>query len=252
VNNQPARETCPLDLSYPDPAPVRLDLASITHRGRRIRRRQRLAVAAAAVAACAALASVAAGVRGATFHWSGAASQHVPSRPLTPIDTRVATQPPVTGKLTLLSTWPRHWTTVAWATAHGDVCWASYRTPAQGMPDDYQCPGWTPADIPSANGPGLSPLLPGIAPEVQGLGNLVDFVGLVTPRASKVTLSLFGRPYIAGVVPVPMGGGHTVGVYMFWGKVPASAQGIYTSNDLSNAVAYDQAGRVVARRKHGL
>ena len=252
MNTQPAPETCPLDLSYPDPDPVRLDLAAITHRGGRIRRRQRLTAVAAAVAACAAVASVAVGVRGATFHWFGATSQHVASRPLTPIDTRVAAQPPVTGKLTLLSTWPRNWTTVAWATAHGDVCWATYRTPTQGTVGDYQCPGWTPADVPAAHRPGLSPLLPGIAPEVQGLGNLADFVGLVTPRASKVTLWFFGRPYIAGVVPVPMGGGRTVGVYMFWGQVPASANGIYRSNDLRNAVAYDSAGRVVARREHGL
>ena len=66
---QPARETCPVDLHYPEPAATDLDLPAIVGRGRRIRRRQRLGKAAAAAAACVAIASIAVGLRGTTVGW---------------------------------------------------------------------------------------------------------------------------------------------------------------------------------------
>ena len=109
----PARETCPVDLHYPERAAADLDLPAIVGQGRRIRRRHRLAKAGAAIVACAAAASVVAGLRGATFDW-------FPSRPVSPasradtlIDSFVVLHPPVGGKLTLLSDWPAGWTTVA-------------------------------------------------------------------------------------------------------------------------------------------
>ena len=75
--------------------------------------------------------------------------------------------------------------------------------------------------------------------------------GLVTPRAARVIVTFFGRRFSAGVVPVPMSGGKTIGVYMIWLAVPASASG-YGSGDVGGAIAYDRAGHIVARHGPGL
>ena len=61
-------------------------------------------------------------------------------------------------------------------------------------------------------------------------------------------MTFFGRRFSAGVVPVPMGGGKTIGVYMIWLGVPASANG-YGIGDVGGVVATDRTGHIVAR--HG-
>ena len=242
---QPARETCPVDLHYPEPAATDLDLPAIVGRGRRIRRRQRLGKAAAAAAACVAIASIAVGLRGTTVGWFPGHSTAPAGRAGTPIDSFIAIHPPVGGKLTLLSNWPAGWTSVAWATPDGQVCWVTYRT-APGGYADQQC--WWPADVPARGSGGFGPLLP--TAELFPVRRVAEF-GLVTPRASRVTLTFFGRRFSAGVVPVPMAGGRTIGVYMIWLAVPASASG-YGGDDVGGAVAYDGAGHVVARHGPGL
>jgi hypothetical protein len=63
-----------------------------------------------------------------------------------------------------------------------------------------------------------------------------------------VTLTFFGHSFSAAVVPVPLGKGRTVGVYLIWLRVPSSASG-YGSGDVDGATGYDAAGRIVAR--HG-
>jgi hypothetical protein len=82
-------------------------------------------------------------------------------------------------------------------------------------------------------------------------GHRVAAFGLVTPRATRVTVTFSGRRFSAGVVPVPMATGKTAGVYMIWLAVPASANG-YGSGDVGGAVAYDRAGHIVARHGPGL
>jgi hypothetical protein len=64
-----------------------------------------------------------------------------------PIDAQVAEDPPANGKLTLISSWPRRWTTVAWATRRGDVCWATFRTPMQGATENVDCPEWDRSEV---------------------------------------------------------------------------------------------------------
>jgi hypothetical protein len=239
---------CPLDLKYAEPAPVALDLAAIVGRGRVIGRWRRAAQAVAAVAACAALASIGIGLDQASFTWFPA-STAAPSGPAAlPIDASVALNPPVGGKLTLVSSWPAHWTTVAWGTRTGQVCWASYRTPALEGTWGSECQGGA---LPGEGGKGLSGLQPGIEPLAPSDGPIPE-IGLVTPRATRVTVTFFGRVYSAGVVPVPMAGGKTVGVYLVWMRMPAGAHGSYTSVDFGGEVAYDQAGHVVARQGPGM
>lgn len=240
---QPAHETCPVDLHYPEPAAADLDLPAIVGRGRRIRRRQRLGKAAAAAVACVAAASIALGLRGTTLTWFPGRPASPAGRAVTPIDSLIAIHPPVGGKLTLLSRWPKGWTTVAWATRDGQVCWLTY--PARGGVPDQNC--WQPADVPGRGGAGFGPLMPTVAP--YPVRRVAEF-GLVTPRADRVALTFFGHRFSAGVVPVPMAGGKTVGVYMIWLAVPASASG-YGSGDFGGAVAYDRAGHVVARHGPG-
>jgi hypothetical protein len=247
MNPLPADQTCPVDLNFTEPHPAQLDLASIVGRGKTIRRRRRIANAGAAVVACAAVASIVVGVRGASFHLSPPATTSPPGVAAKPIDAQVAADPPVTGKLTLLSSSPAGSTTVTWATRRGEVCWATYRTPASGGTGDFQCPGWSGTEIPGPGRPGLSDLQFTPDPFLEN-GTLVPAFGLATPRATRVTVTFFGHSFSAKVVPVPLGGGKTVGVYLIWLRVPPSASG-YGSSDLGGATAYDAAGRVVAR--HG-
>jgi hypothetical protein len=242
---QPARETCPVDLHYPEPAAADLDLPAIVGRGRRIRRRQRLGKAAAAVAACVAVASIAVGLRGTTFTWFPGHSVSPAGRAVTPIDSLIAIHPPVGGKLTLLSNRPAGWTSVAWATRDGQVCWVTYPAARSGIPDQ-NC--WQPGDVPGRGHGAFGPLMPTV--EQYHVRRVAAF-GLVTSHAARVTVTFFGRPFSAGVVPVPMAGGKTVGVYMIWLAVPASASG-YGMGDVGGAAAYDRAGHVVARQGPGL
>src|SRR5689334_7191676 len=122
MNPLPADRTCPVDLDFTEPHPAELDVGVIVRRGRTIRRRRRIASAGAAVVACAAAASIVVGVRGASFRWFAPPATSAPAIPAKPIDAQVAENPPVNGKLTLLSNFPPHWTTVTWATRQGDVC----------------------------------------------------------------------------------------------------------------------------------
>jgi hypothetical protein len=242
---QPARETCPVDLHYPEPAAADLDLAAVVGRGRGIRRRQRLGKAAAAIVACVAVASIAVGLRGTAFAWFPGHSES-PARPaVTPIDSYIALHPPVGGKLTLLSNRPAGWTTVAWAARNGQVCWVTYHTAPGGVSDE-NC--WQPAEVPGRGRPAFGPLMP--TAELYPVHRVAAF-GLVTPRATRVSVTFFGHPFSAGVVPVPMPGGRTVGVYMIWLAVPTSANG-YGSGDVGGAVAYDRAGHIVGRHGPGL
>jgi len=247
MNPLPADRTCPVDLDFTEPHPAQLDMNSIVRRGTTIRRRRRFASAGAAIVTCAAAVSIVVGVRGASFHWSPPPATSPASTAPESIDAQVAQDPPVTGKLTLLSNSPRPWTTVTWATRRGEVCWASYRTSMPDATGDYQCPGWSAADIPGPGRPALS--VPDFSPFLsQADSSLVPAFGLVTPQATRVTVTFFGHSFSAKVVPVPLGHGKTVGVYLIWLRVPASASG-YGTSDLSAATGYNAAGRIVAR--HG-
>lgn len=250
MNPLPADQTCPVDLDFTEPHPAQLDLTSIVGRGKSIRRRRRVANAGAAVVVCAAAASVVVGVRGASFHLSPPAAASPPGVAAKPIDAQVAADPPVTGKLTLLSNFPAGSATVAWATRQGEVCWATYRTPGTGETEDFQCPGWSGTEIPGPGRPGLSDLQFSTGSFGGSSTTLEPAFGLAAPRATRVTVTFFGRSFSAKVVPVPLGGGKTVGVYLVWLRVPASASG-YGTSDLGRSTAYDAAGHIVAQHGPG-
>ena len=249
-------ETCPVNLHYAEPEPVRLDLTSIIGRGERVRRRRRLARAGTAILACAVLAGTLVVTRGGPATWFPGHSRPAASASGSPIAALVAAHPPVGGKPTLLSRWPRNWTTVAWATWQGDVCWATARIPMHGATEENSCPGWTRADIPGPGRQGLSPLLPGILPQEDGVtdgrpgggGNRVPEFGLVSPRAVRVVLTFLGHTFTARVVYVPVRGGSTIGAFMVWFTLPRGVSS-YTGADITREIAYDAAGHIVAR--HG-
>ena len=141
---------------------------------------------------------------------------------------------------------------MAWATRGGEVCWATYRGQARGGDWEFECPEWSRSDVAAAGRGGLSWLMPGTLPFPAGRhGDLVPEVGLVTPQAARVTVTFFGREFSAGVVPVPLGGGATVGAYLIWLRLPPGVSG-YGSSDTGPAVAYDATGRVVARHGPGV
>jgi len=239
---------CPVNLDYPEAGFRSVDLGSIRVRSRQIRRRRAAGHAAAVLVAGAAVVGALTGARGYTLGWFPPPAAGPPAgRPAVPIDALVASDPPADGQLTLISTWPRHWTTVAWATRGGAVCLATYRTPMRGGTFDFNCPAWSPADVPGEGARGLSPLLPGIFPDAAG-GRLVPENGLATPRADRVTVTFLGKDFSAKVIPVPLQGGKTVGVFVVWIRLPPGLNS-YGSSQFTGEIAYSPGGRIVAR--HG-
>lgn len=237
---------CPVDLHYADPQPRNLDLAAIVGHGRRIRRRRRLAQFGAILAACVAVGSVIAGSRGFTIRMFPSQSGLASTASAAPIDAQVAQDPPANGTLTLISTWPRHWTTVAWATRRGEVCWASFRTPMQGATEEVECPGWPHSEVPDSRGIGFSSLFPDVAlasSSAPGRATAWPILGLTKPQAVRVVLTAFGKDVSVSVVPVPIGDGKTVGVFLAWIRAPG---GSFSTSDITTETAYDQSGRSIA------
>jgi len=245
MSQWPGDQECPVDLHYPEPQPRQLDVGLIVGRGRRIRRRRAMTRVAAGLVACAAIASVITGVRGFTISFFARPSGPAASGSATPIDALVAGDPPWNGKLMLVSAWPRHWATVAWATRAGAVCWAAYRTPMLGATEEFECPQWAAPQVPGEGKPALSPLVPAIFPTAPD-GSLVPWAGLVTARAARVTVTFFGREFSAKVIPVPLRDGQDTGIFVVWLRLPAGTSS-YGSNRITGEIAYDHAGHVVAR-----
>ena len=239
---QPGR-VCPVDLHYPDPQPPSLDMAAIVGRGRRIRHRRRLAQLGAVLAACVTAASVIVGAHGFTIRVFPGRSVPAAAPGAAPIDAQVAEDPPANGKLTLISSWPRQWTTVAWATRNSQVCWATFRTPGQGATENVDCPAWSRSEVPGREGAAFSALVPDVALALAGSGTGWPVLGLTSPQAVRVVITAFGKDVSANVVPVPIGAGKTVGVFLAWISVPGHS---FASSDVTGVAAYDQSGRIIA------
>ena len=239
---QPGR-ACPVDLHYPDPQPPNLDLAAITGRGRRIRHRRRLTWLGAVLAACVAAGSVITGARGFSISLLPSQSGPATAPSAAPVDAQVAEDPPANGKLTLISSWPGHWTTVAWATRDGEVCWATFRSPSQGASQSVGCPAWPRSQVPGSGGAAFSALVPDVALASSVPGNTWPVLGLTSPQAVRVVLAAFGKDVSANVVPVPVSAGKAVGVFLAWITVPGNT---FSSTDVTSEVAYDQSGRIIA------
>lgn len=240
---QPGR-ACPVDLNYLDPQPPDLDLAAIIGQGRRIRHRRRLTQLGSVLAACTAVVSVIAGGRGFAISMFPSPSGPAAAPSAAPIDAQVAEDPPANGKLTLISNLPQHWTSVAWATRGGEVCFATFRTPMQGATDEVECP-WSRSEVPGSAGVAFGALFPSVTLASSSVpGNAWPLFGLTSPRAVRVVLTAFGKEVSAGVVPVPINAGKNVGVFLVW--IPAPL-GEFTTSDVTSETAYDQSGHIIAR-----
>jgi hypothetical protein len=239
---QPSR-ACPVDLHYPEPQPPDLDLAAIIGHGRRIRRRHRLTQLGAVLAACVAVGSVIVGARGFAISIFPNPSGPAAAPSAAPIDAQVAEDPPANGQLTLISSWPAHWTTVAWATRRDEVCWATFRTPMQGGTAEVDCPAWSGSEVPGSGGTAPSALVPDVSLASSGTGNAWPVLGLTTPQAVRVVLTAYGKNVSASVVPVPIGAGKTVGVFLAWITAPGNG---FSSGDVTSEVAYDRSGHIIA------
>jgi hypothetical protein len=233
-------------LDYIDPEPPYLDLAAIVDRGRRIRRKRRLTQAGAVLAACVAVVSVFVGARGFTISMFPSQTGPAAAPNSAPIDAQVAGDPPANGKLTLISNFPPHWTTVAWATRSGEVCYATFRTPVQGTDDEVECPAWPRSDVPGSRGITFSWLLPSVTlagPSGPGSGTAWPVLGLTIPQAVRVVFTAYGKDISATVVPVPVGAGKTVGVFLAWIRTPG---GGFSTSAITSETAYDQSGHIIA------
>jgi hypothetical protein len=242
---EPGR-SCPVDLHYPDPQPPNLDLAAIIGSGRRIRRRRRLTQFGAVLAACLAVGSVIAGTRGFTISMFPSQSGPASTPSAAPVDAQIAEDPPANGKLTLISSWSRQWTTVAWATRRGEVCWATFRTSMQGATEQVECPAWPLSEVPGSRGMAFSSLFPDVAlasSSAPGKATAWPILGLTKPQAVRVVLTAFGKDVSVSVVPVPIGDGKTVGVFLAWIRAPG---GSFSTSDITNETAYDQSGHSIA------
>jgi hypothetical protein len=242
---EPGR-ACPVDLHYAEPQPRSLDLAAIIGHGKRIRRRRRLTQFGAVVAACVAVGSVIAGSRGFTISMFPSQSGLASATSAAPIDAQVAQDPPANGRLTLISTWPRHWTTVAWATRRGEVCWATFRNPMRGAAEQVECPAWPRSEMPGSKGIAFSSLFPDVAlasSSAPGSTTAWPILGLTNPQAVRVVLTAFGKDVTVSVVPVPIADGKSVGVFLAWIRAPG---GSFSTSDITNETAYNQNGQSIA------
>jgi hypothetical protein len=237
---------CPVDLHYPEPDVPNLDLAAIVRHGTRIRRRRWLAGAGAVLAACVAAGTVIAGAHDFTAGVFPAQSATSAAPGAAPIDAQVAEDPPVNGRLTLISSWPAHWTTVAWATRDGDVCFATFRTPIQGVTGDVECPAWDRSAVLRSRSGALNSLYPDVAPMVSSV-HAFPVLGLTSPQAVRVVLAAFGKDIGAHVVPVATGPGETVGVFLAWIRAPGDN---FDTNEVTSEAAYDRSGHVIARASY--
>jgi len=235
----PADQACPVDLDYPDAEPPRLDLPAIIRRGRRARR-GRWARACAAVAACA----VAAGLIFTVLPPAGPPA-NVPGTSLNnpELQQQLALNPPA-GQPVKLSSLPG-WATIAWATRHGSVCWATEPVPGRHDQGDSDC--WTRPDIPG-EGHWLNLPTTSVAPHL-GSANLAPWYGLAPPAASRVVLTFFGRTFTARPVRLPLPGGRTVSVFLVLTLVPGDGNAHWAASDISREVAYNRSGQIVA--SHG-
>lgn len=243
----PQPGACPVDLHYLDPQPPNLDVSAIIGQGGRIRRRRRLTQVGALLAACVATGSVIVGARGFTITMFPSQSGPAAAPNAAPIDAYVAEDPPANGKLTLISSWPRHWSTVAWATRRGDVCWATFRNPMQGATEGVECPAWSRSEVPNIRGIAFSSLLPDVAlasSSGPGRGTAWPFLGLTSPQAVRVVLTAFGKDVSATVVSVRTSAGETVGIFLAWIRAPGNS---LSGNYVTSETAYDQSGHVIAR-----
>lgn len=155
----------------------------------------------------------------------------------------MAEDPPANGKLTLISGSPAHWTTVAWVTRRGEVCWATFRTPMLGATEEVECPAWSRSEVPGSRSTAFSMPFPDVALATSA-GNAWPVLGLTSPRAVRVVLTAFGKNVSASVVPVPAGAGKTVGVFLAWINTPG---GSFDSTDVTSEAAYNQNGQLIAR-----
>jgi len=257
--SMPADASCPVDLHYAEPEPVRLDLTAILAGGRRLRRQRRLARAAAVVVACAIIAGAVPLARVVSSGLTTPAHPGALARPgpgVSQIDGMLAVYPPVGGRATVLSQWPGHWTGYAWAIRNGDVCWAFVPAPAQTGSGQEYCPA-TGSGFMAGSG-SLQLSVSGVDPYGQpvyrtpGRSGLSYYpvAGLVPARASRVVLTIYGRTFPAAVARVPLPGRRGIGAFLAWIHPPAGA-GVHGlgGSFVTREVAYDAGGHVVAR--HG-
>ncbi len=111
--------------------------------------------------------------------------------------------------------------------------------------------GFTIRTFPSQSGPAAAPsaapidaqLIPDVALASSVPGTAWPVLGLTSPQAVRVVLTAFGKDVTANVVPVPITAGKTVGVFLAWIRAPGHS---FSSTDVTNEVAYDQSGHIIA------
>jgi hypothetical protein len=240
-------QTCPLNLDYADDQLISLDLTAVRGEGVRIRRRRRVG----GVAATAVL-----GLGLATGVYAARPSTQVsPSTgtDLTPI-AALLHEYPARETPAVVSTWPDHWTTVAWATGDNQYCYAAYRLPAAGTNPQSQCEsidGDLNADENAGANVGMP--LPVMAPmentqTYNRPGNALElhpFVGVTRGGVARVAMTAPGGTVTADVTPMTTENGLQIGVYQIWFTWPG---GGWNSTDIQSVVAYAADGTVVTRQ----
>ncbi|MFL6115225.1 MAG: hypothetical protein ACJ786_28335 [Catenulispora sp.] len=240
-------QACPLDLDYEDTLPVGLSVAAIEREGVRIRRRRRVGATAAALAVGLGIATGVATLR-----------PSIPASPAAGTDLKAISQilaqnPPMATPV-VISTWPSHWTTVGWATANGQYCSASFRTPAAGTFPQSRCES-NDGDL-GADGhvgdtvgmplPAMAPMedkqtynRPGKAP------NLHAFIGVTRAGVARVEMTAYGQSFTADTIQVTAANGTQIGIYQIWFATPTGA---WNSTDIQAVVAYDAHGIALTRQ----
>jgi hypothetical protein len=224
-----------------DQPSVGLDLAAINHEGTRIRRRRRIAGSGAAAA-----------IGLGAFAGVVALRASTPAAPtggtdLKPISQILARNPPLADPV-VISKWPDHWTTVGWAAADGQFCYAAFRTPAAGTFAQSAC-----ESIDGDLGAVVGMPLPAMAPmeEVQThhrpghTPDLYPFVGLVRGDIARVAFTAYGQTFTADTTSLTTRDGVRTGIFQVWIAPPG---GSWNSTDIQSVTAYRPDSTVAAQQ----
>jgi hypothetical protein len=239
-------QTCPVRLDYPDEQPVSLDVTAIRTAGTRVRRRRRLAATATAGILTLAVAAGATILRPSSDATDPAAGKG----PYPQLAGFLATNPPLQDPV-VVDTWPAHWTTVAWATADGQFCYAAFRSPkagtfpmsgCQGIDGDLEADFKVNATV-GMPLPAMEPMESGRTfGRPGGAPTLHPFVGVVRGQVAQVVVTVHDQKFTAAVTPLTTLRGTAIGIFQVW---IATGNG-WNSTDIQNVVAYDKHGAVVA------
>lgn len=242
----PDDRSLPVDLHFPDPRILSVDIDSIVRRGTRMRRNRRMLAGAGAAAVIVVL-----GVSGAYLvpgpspsaaSVTGTASVSAPASSSRFETTSVyRDHPPTGGRITVIGTMPNPeadftMSLLAWPSG-GQLC--SGTADLTSATDNSIACADPPSEL-SSGGPAVA--APHVVAHVTDLEGSQVVIGFAAGDVTRVSLKIHGQEYSAKVVP--LSGAPSTGAYLVW---VSPRNGAVTDHDFAQITGYDSRGEIVAR-----